>query len=170
MLHLLGEFEKQIGNHRIVIAAGIDAGDNIRKNVTAFSRQLVSVIGLFYIYLQKIVAKNLTGKCRLDIPNSKFGEIRFFSCGVDHHVDMGMIALVMVGSVPAQIGQRDFHVLGNGFCLRAQEVSPCVGVVITKPGGVFTAQRNNVRPHIAFVIRNFLCDFGKVDRNIRVCK
>lgn len=83
---------------------------------------------------------------------------------------MGMIALVMIGGVPTQIGQRDFHILCNGFRLRAQKISPCVGVVITETGSVLAAQRNNVRPHIAVMIRNFLRHFGEIDGNICVRK
>ena len=83
---------------------------------------------------------------------------------------MGMIAFVVIGGVPAQVGQRDFHILRNGFRLGAEKISPCVGVVVTKPGGVLPAQRNNVRPHIAVVVCHFLRYFGEVNRNIRICK
>ncbi len=78
MLHLLGEFEKQIGDNRIIIAAGINAGDNIRKNVTAFLRQFVPMIGLLHIHLQKIMAEDLLCKGCLDAADTLLGEIGFF--------------------------------------------------------------------------------------------
>ena len=85
------------------------------------------------------MAKDLLRKGRLEIADPLLGEIGFFAGGVDHHMHMGMIAFVVIGGIPFQIRQWDLHVLRNGFCLRAQEVSPSIGVVVTKAGRILPA-------------------------------
>ena len=84
--------------------------------------------------------ENLTGKCRLNISYSLFSEIRFFSNRICHHVNVRMIALIVKCSIPAQIGKRYLHILGNGFRLRAQEIPPRIGVVITKTRSVLATK------------------------------
>ena len=81
-----------------------------------------------------------------------------------------MIALIVIGGIPFQIRQRDLHVLRNGFRLRAQEISPSIGIVVTKTGRILPAQRNNMRPHIAVMIRHLCRHLRKVDRYIRIGK
>ena len=58
----------------------------------------------------------------------------------------------------------------NGFSLRAQEVSPSIGVVVAKAGRILPTQRNDMRPHIAVVICDLRRHLRKVDRHIRIGK
>ena len=116
------------------------------------------------------MAKDLFCKGRLKIADSLLGEIGFFAGRVDHHMHMGMIALIVIGGIPFQICQRDLHVLRNGFSLRAQEVSPSIGVVVAKAGRILPTQRNDMRPHIAVVICDLRRHLRMVDRYIRIGK
>ena len=116
------------------------------------------------------MAKDLFRKSGLEIADPLFGEIGFFADGVDHHMHMRMIAFIVIGGIPLQIRQRDLHVLRNGFRLRAQEISPSIGVVVTETGRILPAQRNDMCPHITVMICHLRRHLRKVDRHIRIGK
>ena len=65
---------------------------------------------------------------------------------------MGVIPLVVVGGVPAEMIRRDIHGGGDVVAICPEKVPPRPGVVIAKTGRVLPFQGDDVRPHIAGVL------------------
>ena len=80
-----------------------------------------------------------------------------------------MIALVMEGSVPSEILRLDVHSGGDIVAVSTQQCLPCRCVVVAQPCGILPLQGNDVRPHVAGVVFQFV--HGRVQRHmIRVTK
>ena len=65
---------------------------------------------------------------------------------------MGMVALIMEGSIPAEVLGRDIHSGGDVVAVGAEEIPPRPGIVVAQPLRIFTLQRDNVRPHVPGVV------------------
>lgn len=72
--------------------------------------------------------------------------------GPRHYVDMGVIPLVVVGGVPAEMIRRDIHGGGDVVAICPGQVPPRLGIVIAKTGRVLPFQGDDVRPHVAGVL------------------
>ena len=68
-----------------------------------------------------------------------------------HHVDMGVVALIVERGVPAELVGRDIHGGGDVVTVGADQVAPYLGVVIAQACGILSLQRDDVRPHIFLV-------------------
>jgi hypothetical protein len=64
---------------------------------------------------------------------------------------MRMVPLIVESGVPSEILRGDFHLLGNHIPLRAEEMHPCICVVIAQPLGIFPAEGDDVYPDITGV-------------------
>ena len=69
---------------------------------------------------------------------------------------MGMVRRVMKGSIPSEILGTDFHVPGDGVAVHAQQRLPLLHRFISQPGGVFPTERQDMRPYVTWMIRDFL--------------
>ena len=64
--------------------------------------------------------------------------------GPCHHVHMGMVALIMEGSVPAEVLGRDIHSGGDVVAVGAEEIPPRSGIVVAQPFCVLSLQGDDV--------------------------
>ena len=69
---------------------------------------------------------------------------------------MGMLALIVEGSILAEVVGLDIHGGGNFIAICSEQVSPCFGIVISKTHSVLPLQGENMRPHIPVVLIQFL--------------
>ena len=69
----------------------------------------------------------------------------------DHHVDMGMMTLIVEGCIPAEVIHRYPHGLGQILCVHHEQSTPRFCIVVPQPGGILTAQRVDDGPHISLV-------------------
>ena len=60
--------------------------------------------------------------------------------GPDHHVDVGMVPLVMEGSAPTKLIYWDFHSLRQLRLVLHQKRAPLLRIVIAKGSGVLPVQ------------------------------
>ena len=65
-----------------------------------------------------------------------------------------MIALVMKGGIPTQIGKGDAHTLCEFVCLTAEHIPPRLSVIVAEPFGIFTTQRDHGGPDETLMLGN----------------
>ena len=65
---------------------------------------------------------------------------------------MGVIPLVVVGGVPAEMIRRDIHGGGDVVAICPEQIHPRLGIVIAKTGRVLPFQGDDVRPHVAGIL------------------
>ena len=68
---------------------------------------------------------------------------------------MGMVTLIMEGSIPAEVLGRDIHSGGDVVAVGAKEIPPRPGIVVAQPFCVLSLQGDDVRPHISCVVLQF---------------
>ena len=68
-----------------------------------------------------------------------------------HHVDMGVMPLVVVRRVPAEVICLNTHGFRNSGALLLQQIPPRSGFVVSQTFCVFPPQRENKRPHFSVV-------------------
>ena len=68
-----------------------------------------------------------------------------------HHMHMGMMPLVVVRRVPAEIIRLNPHSFRNSGALMLQQIPPRGGLVVSQTFRVLTPQRENERPHFPAV-------------------
>ena len=75
-------------------------------------------------------------------------------------MDMGMVGFIVECRIPFQMIRMDFQVFSQLHSFGGKQGFPRKGIVIPKPGSIFTAQGNNRRPHISgicgYLIRNLI--------------
>ena len=74
-----------------------------------------------------------------------------------------MVTLIVEGRVPAKVLRRDLHGYGNIITVDAQKCSPRCGVVISQPFRVLPVEGDDVRPHVAGVVIQFIRNSGEVN-------
>ena len=75
-----------------------------------FRHQLVAGFAFLLVDVQQLLSENLVGQRGLDLADTVFGQVRLIQlCRPRHHVDMGMVSLVMERCVPAKVLRRDLH-------------------------------------------------------------
>ncbi len=71
--------------------------------------------------MQQLLTEDLVGERGLDLPDTIFGQVRLIGfhrpC---HHVDMGMVSLVMERRVPAKVLRRNLHRRGDIIAVGTQ--------------------------------------------------
>ena len=65
---------------------------------------------------------------------------------------MGVVTLIVVGGVPAEVVGRDVHSGGDIVAIGPEQIPPHLGIVISKTRGVLPFQGENMRPHISVVL------------------
>ena len=71
--------------------------------------------------MEQFLTEDLIGERGLDLLDTIFGEVCLIRlCRPRHHVDMGMVSLVMEGGVPVEILRRYFHRCGDIIAVGTQ--------------------------------------------------
>ena len=73
-----------------------------------------------------------------------------------------MIALIVEGRVPAEVLRWDLHCRGDVIAVGTQQCAPCLRVVVAKPLRIFTMEGDDVRPHVAGVVIQFIHDSAQI--------
>ena len=108
--------------------------------------------------------EDLVGERGLDLPYPIFGQVCLIRLHRPrHHVDVRMVALIVEGRVPAEILRRYLHRRGDVIAVGTQQCAPCLRVVVAKPLRIFTMEGDDVRPHVAGVMIQFVCNSGEVN-------
>ena len=75
---------------------------------------------------------------------------------------MGVITLVVEGGVPAEVSRRNIHSGGDVIAVGPEQTHPCLGIIVSQPGGIFPFQGENVRPNIPVVLIQFIHRFLQI--------
>ena len=71
--------------------------------------------------MEQFLTEDLIGQRGLDLPYPIFGQVRLVGFHRPrHHVDMGMVSLVMERRVPAKVFRRDLHRRGDVIAVGTQ--------------------------------------------------
>ena len=73
-----------------------------------------------------------------------------------------MIPFVMEGGVPAKVLRRDFHCHRNVIAVGAKQSAPRFRVVVPQPLRVLPVEGDDVRPHVAGVVIQFIHDSAQI--------
>ena len=74
-----------------------------------------------------------------------------------------MVALIVECRVPAEVLRRYFHRRGDVIAVGTQQCAPRLRVVVAKPLRVLPVEGDDVRPHVAGVVIQFVRDSGEVN-------
>ena len=114
----LTELPRQIPNH--LLRLRVDAGHlphrlrQFQHGFSCFRHQFIARLAFLLVDVQQLLSENLVGERGLDLPYPIFGQVCLIRlCRPRHHVDVGMIALIVEGRVPTEILRRYFHRRGD---------------------------------------------------------
>ena len=128
------------------------------------AHQLISGLRLLFVEMEHFIAEDIIGQLGLDLTDTFLGEVGLSRlCGPGHHVDVGVLALVVEGSVPSEVTGRDLHCRRDAVAVRSNEISPRRGVIEAEPDRILTLEGDDVRPHVSGVVLQFL--HGPVERD-----
>ena len=86
-----------------------------------FRHQFVSQFAFMLIDVQQLLSEDLIGERGLDLVDTVFGQVRLIRIHRPrHHVDVGMVALVMEGGVPAKVPRWNLHRRGDVVAVGTQ--------------------------------------------------
>ena len=121
----LTELPRQLPDH--LLRLRVDAGHfphrlrQFQHGFPRFRHQLVSRFAFLLVDVQQLLSENLVGERGLDLPYPIFGQVCLIRlCRPRHHVDMGMVSLVMERCVPAEVVWRDLHRRGDVIAVGTQ--------------------------------------------------
>ena len=121
----------------VVTYAVLHSVYQFQHRLPCLAHQLISGLRLLFVEVQHLVAEDIIGQLGLDLTDTFLGEVglsRFGGPG--HHVDVRVLALVVEGSVPAEVIGRDLHCRRDVAAVRPNEISPRRGVVVTQTGSI----------------------------------
>ena len=72
-----------------------------------------------------------------------------------HHVDMGVVTLVVEGSIPAEVIRRDVHSSGDVIAVCPEQIHPHFSIVAVQPCCILPFQGEDVRPYLSSVVVQF---------------
>ncbi|MPM98399.1 hypothetical protein SDC9_145585 [bioreactor metagenome] len=137
MLQPLRQPGHQILNDRINAGSCPHLLQKRPQSIPAFGGQRIPPLRLFGVNMEQILLKNFPRETASHCFDGRFGNVALTGIdGIDNHVAVRMVALVMKSGVPAEIFRRDLHLLREDVPLLAQERHPRGGVVVAEPGGV----------------------------------
>ena len=142
--------------------------NELPQRVLAFLGKRVPLLCLALIDLRQVLMEDFLCQPRLDFCDALLVQETGLAVGaVADHMDVGVVALIMEGGVPAELTQRYLHRLRDLRRVAGEQVLPAGGAVIAQAGGVLPAQRDNGKPDIAGVIGHRLRHLGKYERVVR---
>ena len=117
------------------------------------AHQLIPEGGLLLVGVEQFLFENVVCQCRLNFADAIFGEIRLSRLRRPrHHVDMGMVALVMESGVPAKVTGRDIHSRGDIVAVSTDQVSPLRSVIVSQPLSILPFEGDDVCPDVAVIL------------------
>ena len=109
------------------------------------------------IQLVELLTEDVVGQHRAHLGDAGTGQVPLFGIfRPEHHMDMRVSALVVVGSVPAQLVGRYPHGIRQLALVSHEEPPPAGGAVIAQTGSILPAQGVDDGPHSAGVIGQLL--------------
>ena len=109
----------------IIIGSGIDVGDNLYDQLLAVQAQLIPLNRLLFINAEQILLKDIFGQGRPHLCHTLFGKETFILDGrVRQQMDVGMMALIVKGSIPFQMIHGDLQAVRQGLRLRPKHIPP----------------------------------------------
>ena len=131
----------------------------------AFLGERVPLLGLAAVDLRQVLLEDLLCQPGFYFRNTlPVQETRLAVGAVADHVDVGVVALVVEGGVPAELTQRYLHGLRNLRCVTGEQILPAGGAVVTQAGSVLTAQGDDREPHVAGMIGHRLRNLREHER------
>ena len=164
----LTELPRQVPDH--LLRLRVDAGHfphglrQFQHGSPRFRHQFVSRFAFLLVDMEQFLTEDLVGQRGLDLPYPIFGQVRLiWFHRPRHHVDVGMVTLIVEGRVPTEILRRDLHRRGDVIAVGTQQCAPCVRMVVAQPLRVLPVEGDDVRPHVAGVVIQFIRDSGEVN-------
>ena len=121
----LTELPRQIPDH--LLRLRVDAGHlphrlrQFQHGFSSFRHQLASRFAFLLVDVQQLLSEDLVGQRGLDLPYPIFGQVCLIRlCRPRHHVDVGMIALIVEGRVPTEILRWYLHRRGDVIAVGTQ--------------------------------------------------
>ena len=118
---LFGEFPDHLFRLRV------DAGHfphglrQFQHGFPCFRHQFIAGLAFLLVDVQQLLSEDLVGERGLDLADTVFGQVRLIRFHRPrHHVDVGMIALIVEGRVPAEVLRRYFHRRGDIIAVGTQ--------------------------------------------------
>ena len=86
------------------MVAAVDLSAKLGDSTAAMLLDIISCLGLLFINLQMLLAKDIRGESLLDVVDALARKIRLLRSGRPyHHVDVRVGFLVVIGGDPAKI-------------------------------------------------------------------
>ena len=121
----LTELPRQIPDH--LLRLRVDAGHfphrlrQFQHGFPRFRHQLASRFAFLLVDVQQLLSEDLIGQRGFDLADTIFGQACLIRlCRPRHHVDVGMVALIVEGRVPAEILRWDIHRRGDIIAVGTQ--------------------------------------------------
>ena len=164
----LTELPRQIPDHPLRLR--VDAGHLLHRlcqfqhGFPRLCHQLVSRFAFLLVDVQQLLPEDLIGERGLDLTDTIFGQVCLIRlCRPRHHVDVRMIALIVECRVPTEVLRWDLHCRRDVIAVGAKQSAPRVRVIVPQPLRVLPVEGDDVRPHIAGVVIQFVCNSGEVN-------
>ena len=121
----LTELPRQLPDH--LLRLRVDAGHfphglrQFQHGFPRFRHQLIAGLAFLLVDMEQFLTEDLVGERGLDLPYPVFGQVRLIRlCRPRHHVDVGMVTLIVEGRVPTEILRRDLHRRGDVIAVGTQ--------------------------------------------------
>ena len=147
------QFQHQLLRIRVIADTFFHGSHYFQHRLPRFMYQFVTRDTFLFIEVEHLILEDVVGQRGLDLPDSILAQIRLTRfCRPRHHMHMGMLSLVMERGVPAEVVGRYLHRRGNVVAVRAEEVTPCRGVIETESGSILPLEGYDVGPDISGVV------------------
>ena len=149
LFQIMGQRQQERFYFWMFTAAPLHFVSQLQHGAAGLGHQLIPGLAFLLVDVEQLLAEDIVGEHGLDLLNTHRAEITGSVPGrPGHHVDVGMVALVMECGIPAELVGRDIHGGGDVVAVGEEQVAPRPGVIVAQTCGVLPLQRNDVRPHI----------------------
>ena len=122
---VVGQREQERFYLRVFADAMLHFISQLQHNASGFSRQHIPRLAFLLIDVKHLLPENIVGQLGLDFLNAHRAEIsRRGPGGPRHHVDVGVVALVVERRVPAEIAGWNVHRGGDIIAVCAKQIPP----------------------------------------------
>ena len=107
----------------------------------------------------ELICINIIHKAAAYFFNAMFGKKSLtLICGIHYYVNVRICFLIVKCSIPFQICHINFRLLRYVWYLPLYQLAPRCQVIVAHFLSIVPAERNNVSPHVPFMLRDFLCN------------
>ena len=112
---------------------------------------------LLLVEVQEFILKNIVGQFGAHRFDTMLRQITLpWISGPDHHVDVGVVLLVVKSGTPAELVGRYFHRLRQFRLMREEELAPAFSRVVPQSDRILPLERINERPDRSRMAAHFL--------------